>query len=734
MLRKIALTYVMCGLALPLAARGEVIGVPGDYRTIQRAINAAQDGDEVVVSDGVWKGLKNKNLDYRGKAMTVRSENGPKNCIIDCEGEGRAFYFKHQETLKSVVDGFTITDGGDGFGSGIRCDSSSPTIRNCVITNGAAGGIACYRSNASIVNTTITNGLPPGIYCYRSSPTITGCTISGNDYGEDDQWVRGGGIACYENSNPIIRQCTITLNEAYESGGGIGCDNSSPTITDCTIRDNRGRYSGGGVFCYENSHPTITRCDISENTAPTGGGVFIDRDSDPTFIDCRISNNIATERWPRGRAGVYCNTSDAQFIGCVITENTGGPAVGLGSGNPRFTDCEISDNEWMGVSWGGNNRDGGGAIFSGCTIVRNGFGGFYLSGQGSLLIADCVIAGNHSAPGLSGGGITYGSRGDVTIANCSITDNSTDRSGAGISSGDGKLFVVNSTISNNRAGQSGGGLGWWGGEKTVVNCVIMGNTAIQDGAGVYAAVAGSHLIANCTIAANKAGGVGGGVSTTRGSNTMLANSILWDNVAEAGSQIAVRFDRDPASLTVSYSDVQGGKEGVYVEEGSELHWKEGNIDADPRFVDPETNDFRLGAGSPSIDAADNFAVPRGVTADLDGLVRFHDDPDTPDTGRGKPPIVDMGAYEFGSPPPCTGADKLRAKCRIWRKASRIKAVVRHGQPGAILTFRLDADPDSDTYAVVTETGQARVAFKDLPAGRHVVELIECDLRRKAKCP
>ncbi len=77
---------------------------------------------------------------------------------------------------------------------------------------------------------------------------------------------------------------------------------------------------------------------------------------------------------------------------------------------------------------------------------------------------------------------------------------------------------------------------------------------------------------------------------------------------------------------------------------------DGNIDADPLFVDPEGDEanLRLLAGSPCIDAADNTAVPPGVETDLDGNPRFIEDPDTPDTGNpdGINPIVDMGAYEF----------------------------------------------------------------------------------------
>ncbi len=75
---------------------------------------------------------------------------------------------------------------------------------------------------------------------------------------------------------------------------------------------------------------------------------------------------------------------------------------------------------------------------------------------------------------------------------------------------------------------------------------------------------------------------------------------------------------------------------------------DGNIDADPLFLDPDDSDFHLSAGSPCIDAADNTAVPMDITTDLDGNPRFVNDLDTQDTGvsEGGCPVVEMGAYEF----------------------------------------------------------------------------------------
>jgi len=82
---------------------GAVITVPGDYDYIQDAIAAALAGDTVLVANGVYTGAGNKNLDFDGKAITVRSQNGPENCIIDCESNGRAFLFRNGETTTTVL-------------------------------------------------------------------------------------------------------------------------------------------------------------------------------------------------------------------------------------------------------------------------------------------------------------------------------------------------------------------------------------------------------------------------------------------------------------------------------------------------------------------------------------------------------------------------------------------------------------------------------------------------------
>jgi hypothetical protein len=119
---------------------------PADFNNIQDAINNAANGDTVIVADGLYSGMGNKYINFNGKAITVKSENGPENCIVDCNYYGGGFYFENNENADSIIDGFTVINADKPCregeecpitwdGGGLYCDQSSPTIRNCIIRN-----------------------------------------------------------------------------------------------------------------------------------------------------------------------------------------------------------------------------------------------------------------------------------------------------------------------------------------------------------------------------------------------------------------------------------------------------------------------------------------------------------------------------------------------------------------------------------------------------------------------
>ena len=353
------------------------ISVPTDYAAIQGAIDAAVDGDLVLVAPGTYV----ENIDFLGKLITVLAEAGPGETIIDGGEAGSVVKFTGGEIEESEIEGFTIRNGDAIEGGGIYCEDSSPTIANCAITDNRAsashggGGIYCKYSSPSITNCTISENRATGvggICCYHAEPAITNCTIAGNiSYGS------AGGIMCVSYSPATIMNCTISGNVAYGdngSGGGIYYKWSSyPTITNCTITGNSAsgeNGSGGGIHCDESS-PVITSCTISGNNAEYGGGIdcieFND-DSFPSISGCTISDNTA------GRMGgaIYSYGSGSfgtiylTITNCSILKNSAAYGAGIYydfDSNLTITNCTISENSAE-DSGGGIHSHGGDATIT----------------------------------------------------------------------------------------------------------------------------------------------------------------------------------------------------------------------------------------------------------------------------------------------------------------------------------------------------------------------------------
>ncbi len=264
------------------------------------------------------------------------------------------------------------------------------------------------------------------------------------------------------------------------------------------------------------------------------------------------------------------------------------------------------------------NYEGPDSILQGFTITGEGQG-IRINWLAGPTIINCAMTGN-SSDGIW----SYDSR--ATIINCDITDNGGDGLDQFVYAGNGTY--INCVFAGN--GRRGAELAGYG-SPMFLNCAFIDNA--EDGLSLDYFVSGA--VVNCTFVGNDDWGVAIGYFI----DVSFKNCVLWDN--GSGS-----FSQDD-EFTVSSSDVDGGWPG------------EGNIDADPLFVDPGNGDYRLGRGSPCIDAGDNAAVPpdefdldddgdtdEALPFDLVGNPRFVDDPDTKDTGNGKPPIVDMGPYEF----------------------------------------------------------------------------------------
>lgn len=334
---------------------GAELLVPSDYATIQDAITAAGTGDTVTVASGTYTGDGNRDLDFVGKAITVRSANGAAVCIIDCEGNDsdphQGFYFGNGEGADSVLDGFTITGGYGERGGAIYCWETSPTIRNCILRENTAynyGGAMCLDQSVS---------------------TISGCVIEDNRTSRDDGGnSNGGGLFLTNFSDVTITDCVIRDNTAGNYGGGIQASSSSPLIVNSIISGNRTlNYSGAG---YNGTGQGISlrtsfvNCLISGNLteAPNtnGGGVAVNWPSSTEFINCTVVGNFGN------RGGGISGQWDCQLwvTNCILWNNRGG------FGSQLRLEGTVDAPTWVSVEY--TNMEGGESgvsVGAGSTLV-----------------------------------------------------------------------------------------------------------------------------------------------------------------------------------------------------------------------------------------------------------------------------------------------------------------------------------------------------------------------------
>jgi len=294
-----------------------------------------------------------------GKSITVKSENGPKTTVIDCEQQDRGVCFDFGENSSSIFDGFSIINGSatgywpNNLGGGIYCeDYASPIISNCIIQDNNShygGGIYIEKADASIINCKIISNSTieagGGILCDNySSPTISDCLIIENTAST------GGGISCGLYSSPIIYRCEISDNVATRwdigSGGGISCiDGSSPEIRNCLISRNEALgylIGGGGIECSGDSYLLISNCIINGNYAfNDGGGIFCKYSSDIEIRNSTVYGNTADGKGD----GLYSYSAEPSISNCIFWGN--GYEIYYRSGVPEITFSDVQGG-WPG--------------------------------------------------------------------------------------------------------------------------------------------------------------------------------------------------------------------------------------------------------------------------------------------------------------------------------------------------------------------------------------------------
>jgi hypothetical protein len=318
-------------LCLTASALGTTIRVPADQPTIQAGINAATNGDTVLVSPGTYA----ENIDFLGKLITVKSSSGAKLTIIDGNQTGPVVSFTSGETKKSVLSRFTITGGlgnqaSNYSGGGIYCNNSSPTIQQNIIT----------------ANTAAVGG---GIEVFGGSPYVWGNRIVNNiqDPNIDGGW--GGGISLENGSSADVIGNEVSgnlwnggLNGGGGQGGGIALNSAgSPLLENNEVFFNASDFGpGGGIWIIDTSASIIQNL-LFDNTAQIGGGVYVYLSSTSykaVFVNNTFAKNVGNAvGFPGDGSAVYAVGYDdnLQFFNNIFASSAGsesffcGPAGAL---------------------------------------------------------------------------------------------------------------------------------------------------------------------------------------------------------------------------------------------------------------------------------------------------------------------------------------------------------------------------------------------------------------------
>jgi len=395
-------------------------------------------------------------------------------------------------------------------------------------------------------------------------------------------------------SSPRTIHCAEGLYSSSETGEKfpLNCKNFVSMIgedADATVLD--GEDTRALMFCLDDSNVVVTDMTIMNGHNMFGGGIYC---SHSTLDVARITfmNNYADALG----GGVLCWGSDVSIHDVTFDGNVCQYGKGGGISCDDYSNVSVIN----GLICNNTSKYGGGLscsddsriVCKNSTIENNTSfsygGGIYCSDNSCLICIDLTIANNTSASGAGGIDCRFSSTSELT-----------------------------DVIVRGNVGHRGGGIECFNDSYIdMKNVLIHRNRASQRCNGIYCAFASMNLV-NVTISKNNSSIVDVGGIYLSQADANVVNCILWNDWHDILLQDTL------SNVTVIYSDIEGGWTG------------EGNIDADPLFINPNENNYQLSSTSPCINTGipDTTGLHIPIT-DLNGNPRIYDD------------IIDMGCYEW----------------------------------------------------------------------------------------
>lgn len=504
---------------------------PADFASIQAAIDASSDGDEIVVEPGTYFGSHPAQVvDLKGKAITLRSSAGAKVTFIDGENTRRGIACFSNEGASTRIEGFTIRHGW-----------SAPYD---------------YDGNGTIDTSEKSGG---GLYAFESSPIVTRCTFTKNS-------AEFAAAASVHYGSPAFTHCRFTENESEGSAGALYLRESAATLDHCNFIANVAVGSGGAVSTRE-SEAVFQNCTLSGNSALSGGGINA-LASSLQLTDCTITQNAASSTnasW-LGGGGAYSRLGTSTFTNCVFSNNQAVAGGGMynSESSPQIEDCQFIENSATGVdesSATGIHEGQGGGIFNtrfsnpsvnGCFFTRN----------------------SATRPGLynfgSGGSICVTEDSEASINNSMFAKNSTDGFGGAVFTGGpndylyARANINDCTFTDNTSAKGGGLYVEYLGSAVVSGSLFVGNSAYWEGGAICNT--GGLRVANTVVCANDVGQIDG--SYTDDGGNCLSN-LCRDTDGDGRPDCSDYGQDDFLSVPDEYPTIEGAidaaAEGALIE-------------------------------------------------------------------------------------------------------------------------------------------------------------------------